>query len=145
MTAQAASMHIVSRRALMGSSILVVESILRLGLVAAVSLWIAHELGPARFGLLNHVSALVAVFLWAAMLGLETPLTARLAHSATAAAAATLRLSKPGAMGMDTVRHRARMSTGRPGPSAPMRMAARGGLATSPTAVVPRGERAKGV
>ena len=38
MTAQAASMHIVSRRALMGSSILVVESILRLGLVAAVSL-----------------------------------------------------------------------------------------------------------
>lgn len=82
MTAQAAGMHIVSRRALMGSSILVLESVLRLGLVAAVSLWIAHELGPARFGLLNHVSALVAVFLWAAMLGLETPLTARLAHSA---------------------------------------------------------------
>lgn len=81
MTAQAGIVGIVSRRALLGSSILVVESALRLGLVAAVSLWIAHQLGPARFGLLNHVSALVAVFWSAAMLGLETPLTARLAHS----------------------------------------------------------------
>jgi O-antigen/teichoic acid export membrane protein len=82
MTAQTASVSIVSRRALLGSSILVVESTLRLGMVAAGSLWIAHQLGPARFGLLNHVSALVYVFLWAAMLGLETPLTARLANSA---------------------------------------------------------------
>jgi O-antigen/teichoic acid export membrane protein len=58
MTAQAAGMHIFTRRALMGNSILVVESALCLALVAAVSPWIARELGPARFGLLNHVSAL---------------------------------------------------------------------------------------
>jgi PST family polysaccharide transporter len=75
-------MRIVSRRSLVGSSILVVENVLRLGLVAAVSLWIAHELGPAQFGLLNHASALVAVFWAAALLGLDTPLTARLATSA---------------------------------------------------------------
>lgn len=79
MTAQAASMSILSRRSLMGSSILVAENVLRLGLVAAVSLWIAHQLGPAQFGLLNHASALVAVFWSAALLGLDTPLTARLA------------------------------------------------------------------
>ena len=74
MTAQAGSMSILSRRALMGSSILVAENVLRLGLVATVSLWIAHQLGPAQFGLLNHASALVAVFWSAALLGLDTPL-----------------------------------------------------------------------
>lgn len=72
-------MSIISRRSLVGSSILVVENVLRLGLVAAVSLWIAHRLGPAQFGLLNYASALVAVFWSASTLGLETPLTARLA------------------------------------------------------------------
>jgi PST family polysaccharide transporter len=75
-------MSILSRRSLMGSSILVAENVLRLGLVAAVSLWIAHQLGPAQFGLLNHASALVAVFWSAALLGLDTPLTARLATTA---------------------------------------------------------------
>lgn len=75
---QADAVSIVSRRALMGSSILVVESVLRLGLVAAVSMWIAYQLGPAQFGLLNYASALVAVFCMGAMLGLDTPVTARL-------------------------------------------------------------------
>ena len=74
-------MNIVSRRSLVGSSILVFENVLRLGMVAAVSLWIAHQLGPAQFGLLNYASALVAVFWSAATLGLDTPLTARLALS----------------------------------------------------------------
>lgn len=71
--------RLVSRQSLVGSSILVGESVIRLGLVAAVSFWIAHRLGPAQFGLLNYASALVAVFWSAATLGMDTPLTARLA------------------------------------------------------------------
>jgi PST family polysaccharide transporter len=71
---------LISRRSLVGSSILVVESAVRLGLVAMVSMWIAHELGPAQFGLLNHASALVAIF-WSLALALDTPVTARLTSS----------------------------------------------------------------
>lgn len=81
MTSQVDEIPIVSRPALVGSSILLVESVLRLGMVAAVSLWIAHQLGPAQFGLLNHASALVAMFWSAALLGLDTPVTARLTVS----------------------------------------------------------------
>jgi O-antigen/teichoic acid export membrane protein len=81
MTAPLNVERLVSRRLLVGSSILVIENVLRLGMVAAVSLWIAHRLGPAQFGLLNHASAMVAVFWSAALLGLDTPLTARLATS----------------------------------------------------------------
>jgi len=82
MTASKPVSQLVSRRSLVGSSILVGESVLRLALVAGVSMWIAHRLGPADFGLLNHASAMVAVFWSAALLGLDTPLTARLALSA---------------------------------------------------------------
>lgn len=82
MSAEAGPTSIVSRKSLLGSSILVAENVLRLGLVAVVSFWIAHQLGPAQFGLLNYASALVAVFWSVATLGLDTPLTARLALSA---------------------------------------------------------------
>jgi len=81
MKAQVGAITIVSRRSLVGSSILVFENVLRLGMVAAVSLWIAHQLGPAQFGLLNYASALVAVVWLMAMLGMDTPLTVRLAVS----------------------------------------------------------------
>jgi len=81
MTASTPQGRLVSRSSLFGSSILVIENVLRLGLVAAVSLWIAHQLGPAQFGLLNYASAVVGVFWSAATLGLDTPLTARLALS----------------------------------------------------------------
>jgi len=81
MTMQAPAATLVSRRSIVGMSILVAENVLRLGLVAAVSMWIAHQLGPADFGLLNYASAMVAVFWAAALLGLDTPLTARLALS----------------------------------------------------------------
>ena len=76
-----AQARLVSRRALVSSSILVAENVLRLGLVAAVSLWIAHELGPAQFGMLNHASAVVAMFWMVALLGLDTPLAGRLTTS----------------------------------------------------------------
>jgi PST family polysaccharide transporter len=75
------SERLMSRRSLMSSSILVTESVVRLGLVALVSFWIARELGPEQFGQLNHASAVVAIFWAAALLGLDTPLTARLALS----------------------------------------------------------------
>src|SRR5579859_5588428 len=58
---------------------------------------------------------------------------------------ATLRESKAPAMGMAMVSARARMSAGRPGPSAPRRTAARGGRARDLSGVCPDGLRASGV
>jgi len=81
MNLEAPAGKLISRRSIVGSSILVAENVLRLGLVAGVSMWIAHQLGPADFGLLNYASAMVGVFWAAALLGLDTPLTARLALS----------------------------------------------------------------
>lgn len=71
-----------SRRTVVSSSILLVENVVRLGLVALVSFWIARQLGPAQFGVLNHVSAVVMVFWSVALLGLDTPVIARLTRSA---------------------------------------------------------------
>lgn len=73
-----AASALVSRRHVFSAGILLVENVLRIGVVAIVSFWIAHALGPAEFGRLNHASALVGVFWIAALLGLETPLTNRL-------------------------------------------------------------------
>ena len=72
---------LVSRRSVLSSSILLAESFLRLGLVALVSFWIAHQLGPAQFGVLNYASALVMVFLSIATLGLDTPVVLRLSQN----------------------------------------------------------------
>ncbi len=72
--------RLVSRRSFVSSFILLAENLVRLGLVAAVSFWIAHVLGPERFGLLNYASALVMVFWSIALLGLDTPVVARLTH-----------------------------------------------------------------
>lgn len=69
---------LISRRSFVSSSILVGESIVRLGLAAAVSFWIAVHLGPEKFGLLNYASAVVMVFWAIASLGLDTPVIARL-------------------------------------------------------------------
>lgn len=69
---------LLSRRSFVSSSILFAENFLRLGVVAAVSFWIAHALGPAQFGVLNYASALVAVFWSLGLLGLDTPVIARL-------------------------------------------------------------------
>lgn len=72
--------RMLSRRNLLSSTVLVSETALRLGLVALVSFWIARAFGPEKFGLLNYASALVMVFWSAALLGIETPLVARLAR-----------------------------------------------------------------
>ncbi len=74
--------RLLSRRNLRSSMVLVSETVIRLGLVALVSFWIARAFGPEQFGLLNFASALVMVFWTAALLGLDTPLVARLTRSA---------------------------------------------------------------
>jgi polysaccharide transporter, PST family len=76
---------LISKRSFVSSSVLMAESFLRLALVAGVSFWIARALGPEQFGALNYASALVMVFWTTALLGLDTPLVARLARSADAA------------------------------------------------------------
>jgi O-antigen/teichoic acid export membrane protein len=72
---------LLTRRHFVSSVVLVGENFVRLGLVAAVSFWIAHALGPEGFGVLNYASAVLAVIWTVAMLGLETPVVARLVHS----------------------------------------------------------------
>lgn len=61
--------------------VLLTESAIRLTVTAAISFWIARALGPAQFGVLNFASALVAIFLAIASLGLEVPAVLRLARS----------------------------------------------------------------
>jgi polysaccharide transporter, PST family len=76
---------LISKRSFVSSSVLMAESFLRLALVAGVAFWIASALGPEQFGALNYASALVMVFWTAALLGLDTPVVARLARSAQGA------------------------------------------------------------
>ena len=73
-------MPITTRRVATSGAILLAESVLRLGLTAAVSFWIARSLGPEQFGLLNFASALMVIFLAVSGLGLEIPLVLRLAQ-----------------------------------------------------------------
>lgn len=70
-------MPITTRRVATSGAILLAESVLRLGLTAAVSFWIARSLGPEQFGLLNFASALMVIFLAVSGLGLEIPLVDR--------------------------------------------------------------------
>jgi polysaccharide transporter, PST family len=90
-----------ARRVARSSATLMAESVLRLGLTAAVSFWIARSLGPAQFGLLNFASALMAIFLGVSALGLEIPLVLRLAQGQAAAPllAAALVLRAAAALG----------------------------------------------
>lgn len=76
-------MSLTPRRVAVSGATLMAESVLRLGLTAAVSFWIARSLGPAQFGLLNFASALMAIFLGVSALGLEIPLVLRLAQGQT--------------------------------------------------------------
>ncbi len=64
---------------------LVAESVLRLGLTAVVAFWIARSLGPEQFGMLNFASALMAIFLAAAGLGMDVPVIVRLSRQREAA------------------------------------------------------------
>jgi polysaccharide transporter, PST family len=78
------------------SATLLVENVLRLAATAAISFWIARTLGPEDFGLLAFASALAAIFLGAAGLGLDVPTVLRLTadkdQGAVLATAIALRL-----------------------------------------------------
>ena len=69
------------RRVAASSVILLAENVLRLGVTAAVSFWIARNFGPELFGVLNFASALAAIFLGLAALGLDVPATLRMARA----------------------------------------------------------------
>jgi PST family polysaccharide transporter len=62
-------------------ALLLIENLIRLGATAAVSFWIARRLGPSQFGILNFASALMAIFLSAAALGMDTPVILRLTRT----------------------------------------------------------------
>ncbi len=72
------ALNIASGRVARSSVILLAENVLRLGTVAAVSFWIARQLGPAQFGMLNFASALMAILLSVAEMGMEVPVVLRL-------------------------------------------------------------------
>ena len=69
------------RLALRNSGWLASDAFLRVAATTVVSLWVARQLGPAAFGLLNFASALAALFAGAALMGLEVPAVLRLTRS----------------------------------------------------------------
>ena len=68
------------RKEATSTAILLVENIVRLFAVAAVSFLIARHLGPEQFGILNFASALVSILMVAAAMGLDTPVILRIAQ-----------------------------------------------------------------
>lgn len=74
-------MTVGARQVVTSSVLLLVENMVRLMAVAAVSFFIARQLGPEQFGILNFASALMAILLSIATLGLDTPVIFRLMHS----------------------------------------------------------------
>lgn len=60
------------------SLVLLLENASRLVMVTAISLWMAHVLGPADFGILNFASAFAALFWVLAAGGTETPVVTQL-------------------------------------------------------------------
>lgn len=71
----------MASRVATSSLFLLAESIFRLALTAAVSFWIARQLGPGQFGILNFASAFMAILLSVAALGMDTPLILRLTRT----------------------------------------------------------------
>jgi len=74
-------MTVGARQVATSSVLLLIENIVRLIAVAAVSFWIARQLGPGQFGILNFASALVAILLAIASMGLDTPVILRLTQT----------------------------------------------------------------
>jgi len=64
------------------SVILLTEAVTRLVAVAAISFWIARQFGPSLFGVLNFASAMTAILLGLADMGLEVPVILRLSTAA---------------------------------------------------------------
>lgn len=59
---------------------LLAEQVFRIGLVTLVAMWIARQLGPESFGVLNYASAVVAIFHAVFTLGLDNPVLVRLSR-----------------------------------------------------------------
>ena len=74
-------MKIGARQVATSSVVLLLENLVRLTMIAAVSFWIARELGPGQFGILNFASAFMAILLSVAALGMDTPLILRLTQT----------------------------------------------------------------
>ncbi len=74
-------MKIGVREVATSSVVLLLENLVRLTMIAAVSFWIARQLGPDQFGILNFASAFMAILLSLATLGMETPLILRLTQT----------------------------------------------------------------
>jgi O-antigen/teichoic acid export membrane protein len=66
------------------SAILIAESVVRIAVTAFVSFWLARQLGPQGFGMLNGAVAVTAVLWVCAGLGLDVPAVLRLARTADA-------------------------------------------------------------
>ena len=74
----AAVMTAIAGKVAASSVILLAEAVVRLIAVAAISFWIARQLGPANFGILNFASALTAILLGLVDMGMEVPVILRL-------------------------------------------------------------------
>lgn len=74
-------MKVGMRQVATSSVVLLAENIVRLTAVAAVSFWIARQLGPEQFGILNAASALLAILMAVATMGLDTPVILRLTQT----------------------------------------------------------------
>lgn len=70
-----------ARQVAASSILLLAENLVRLALVAGVSFWIARQLGPGQFGILNFASALAAILLSVATMGLDGPVILRLSRN----------------------------------------------------------------
>ena len=67
-----------ARQIATSSVVLLLENVVRLAAVAVVSFWMARQLGPSQFGILNFASALTAILLSVASMGMDTPAILRL-------------------------------------------------------------------
>lgn len=76
-----------ARKIAKSSVVLLAENLVRLCAVVAVSFWIARQLGPGEFGILNFASAFMAILLSCSTLGLDTPLILRLTRTESPGAA----------------------------------------------------------
>jgi PST family polysaccharide transporter len=73
-----AAVNAVAAKVATSSVILLTEAVVRLVAVAAISFWIARQLGPAQFGILNFASALTAILVGLVDMGMEVPVILRM-------------------------------------------------------------------
>jgi polysaccharide transporter, PST family len=72
-----------ARQVAVSSAVLLAENLIRLIPVAAVSFWIARQLGPNQFGILNFATAFTVIMIAIASMGMDTPVLLRLTTTTT--------------------------------------------------------------